>query len=221
MSSKRLFPQPQKSFGKKKKRKNKSLSHFPRSLKTNGRSFIINIIIFFCVESNSFLVCMHLRNREEKERERKGKGKRERERASANIWGWWWTHVMPTKHDQMKKLFTASMVGSSATICAIHVTHLSLSLSLFLSLHWLGLILFLFMREVQKSKTPFLEFWWKSLSLQLPNYCSLFSSFWHSDVVVLLLFFFFWVLRTVVVVGCVSLSSHHGQTKLWKPIWFA
>ena len=40
---------------------------------------------------------------------------------------------MPTKHDQMKKLFTASMVGSSATICAIHVTHLSLSLSLSLS----------------------------------------------------------------------------------------
>ena len=68
---------------------------------------------------------------------------------------------------------------------------LTQSLSLFLSLNWLGLILFLFMREVQKSKTPFLEFWWKSLSLQLPNYYSLFSSFWHSDVVVLLFLFFF------------------------------
>lgn len=64
---------------------------------------------------------------------------------------------------------------------------LTQSLFLSLSLHWLGLILFLFMREVQKSKTPFLEFWWKSLSLQLPNYYSLFSSFWQSDVVVLLL----------------------------------
>ena len=184
MSSKRLFPQPQKSFGKKKKRKNKSLSHFPRSLKTNGRSFIINIIIFFCVESNSFLVCMHLRNREEKERERKGKGKRGRDLQLTyeGDGGPMWCPPNMTKWKSSSLLRWLALL--QPFVQSMWPTSHSVSLSL--SLHWLGLILFLFMREVQKSKTPFLEFWWKSLSLQLPNYYSLFSSFWQSDVVVLL-----------------------------------
>lgn len=67
---------------REKKEKEKQIPvTFPKVFE-NKRSFIhhqYNNYYFFCVESNSFLVCMHLRNREEKERERKGKGKRGRD----------------------------------------------------------------------------------------------------------------------------------------------
>ena len=130
---------------------------------------------------------MHLRNREEKERERKGKGKRGRDLQLTyeGDGGPMWCPPNMTKWKSSSLLRWLALL--QPFVQSMWPTSHSVSLSLSLSLHWLGLILFLFMREVQKSKTPFLEFWWKSLSLQLPNYYSLFSSFWQSDVVVLLL----------------------------------